>query len=171
MSLLIFDMCDFLFSCTVFVCNSFDCLHPCGYLNTIGAIDDISLNESIRLPVVHIPRPPDSYWVCDSNDGETSNTKTHTGLGLGDFVSFNLMLLAILPGSASTITKLCISIGHIISVQIGRKGTHLLGNLYRIDARPGIPLPVVMVSIYAIFLNHFIDYWSRPNLDMKWLIL
>jgi hypothetical protein len=71
---------------------------------------------------------------------------------------FNFMLLLVLNPLSSIITNTCIAIGYIIAVQIGQVITHQLGILYNQYNQPGLPLPVITVSIYAILLNFFVQY-------------
>ncbi|UJR37449.1 hypothetical protein I4U23_030152 [Adineta vaga] len=98
------------------------------------------------------------YDVWNFDDIESDQTYDRAFLGLGDFTVFNFMLLLILPPSSSTITKIYITIGHIIVVQIAQELTDELSSIYNQSAQPGVPLPVIFVSLYFILLNIFIEY-------------
>jgi hypothetical protein len=65
------------------------------------------------------------------------------------------MLLSISPPLSSMTTKVFITVGYIISVQIGNKGTIRLGRLCNQKNIPGVPLPVIFVSMYAFILDMF----------------
>jgi hypothetical protein len=68
--------------------------------------------------------------------------KNDRGLGLGDFFTFNLMLLSIQPHSSSITTK----IEHIIAVQLGLETMYRLGHIYELWLPSALPLPVITVS-------------------------
>ncbi len=142
---------------TDFSLNSFDCLHPDGFLNTIITIDEVSKDDSMKLSCDIVPDPPEVYYTHYPNNNETDQKNSCAGLGLDDFFIFNLMLLTIQPCSSSIITKMCITIVHIIAVQLGQEGMYWLGRLYGLSSTPAVPLPVIMVSIYAVLFNSFID--------------
>jgi hypothetical protein len=141
-----------------FSLNSFDCLHPGGFLNTIITIDEVPKDDSMKLSSNIVLAPPEAYYTHYPSDNETDQNKSCASLGLGDFFIFNLMLLTIQPCSSSIITKICITIVHIIAVQLGQEGTNWLGRLYGVSSKPAVSLSFIMVSIYAIVLNSFIDY-------------
>jgi hypothetical protein len=97
------------------------------------------------------------YYTWDLDDDELDEQDEFRCLGLGDFHMFNLMLLSILPSLASMTTKMCITIGYLIAVQIGREASNKLSHLYNQSGYPGLPIPVIMVSLYTILLNAFIE--------------
>ncbi|CAF1095271.1 unnamed protein product [Rotaria sordida] len=55
--------------------------------------------------------------------------KTSPALGLGDFFTYNILILLALPPSSSIIIKIYVTLGSIVSVQIGRLLTFLLRRL------------------------------------------
>jgi hypothetical protein len=65
------------------------------------------------------------------------------------------MLLSILSPLLSMTTKMFITVGYIIYVQIGIEGATRLGHPYNQKIIPGVPLRVVFVSMYAISLDMF----------------
>jgi hypothetical protein len=123
-------------------------------LNTIITIDECSKDDSTELSSNIVPTSPQVYCTYDPNNNETDQKTSYEGLG--DFFLYNLMLLTIQPCSASTTTKVCITIGHIIPVQLGRVVAYRLSRLCELSSHPAVPLPVMMVSIYAVLLNSFI---------------
>jgi hypothetical protein len=74
-------------------------------------------------------------------------------LGCGDFLLYNILVLLALPPSSSLITKICVTFGSIISVQIGYLLTYLLCCLAKKYSAPGAPLPVITVSVYLFILD------------------
>jgi hypothetical protein len=76
-------------------------------------------------------------------------------LGCGDFLVYNILVLFALPPSSSLITKICVTFGSIISVQIGSLLTYLLRRLAKKYSAPGVPLPIITVSIYLFILDLF----------------
>lgn len=63
------------------------------------------------------------------------------------------MLLLILPPLSSLKTKLYITIGYIIAVQVGQEISDQIGLIYNQYVQPALPLPVIVVSLYTILLN------------------
>jgi hypothetical protein len=97
-------------------------------------------------------------WNFDDDDDESDQKNNRATLGLGDFQIFNLMLLLILSPVSSMTTKIYITIGHIIAIQIGQEATDRLGRFYNQYLQPALPLPVIFFSLYAILLNTFVEY-------------
>jgi hypothetical protein len=95
-------------------------------------------------------------WNFDDDD-ESDQKNNRESLGLGDFQIFNLMLLLILSPVSSMTTKIYITIGHIIAIQIGQEATDRLGRFYNQCLQPALPLPVIFFSLYAILLNTFVE--------------
>jgi hypothetical protein len=79
--------------------------------------------------------------------------KTSGALGLGNFFTYNILVLFALPPSSSIIIKICLTLGSIVSVEVGRLLTFLLRRLTKTSVSPGTPLPVITVSIYLLILN------------------
>jgi len=88
------------------------------------------------------------------------NWKNSGKLGFMDFCTYNILLLLVLPQSSSIAVKACVIFGCLVSVQVGLLLTQWLQYLVNIRVAPGVPLPVIMVSIY-IFLLDFI----MPNFN------
>jgi hypothetical protein len=88
------------------------------------------------------------------------NWKNSGNLGFMDFCTYNILLLLVLPQSSSIAVKACVIFGCLVSVQVGLLLTQWLQYLVNIRVAPGVPLPVIMVSIY-IFLLDFI----MPNFN------
>ena len=141
-----------------FSLNSFCCLHPNGLLNDTRINNELSSDDPPKLLNDDLPTRSQFYYVWNSDNTEPGEKDIRASLGLGDFFIFNLMLLTVLPSLSSMTTKVCVTIGHIIAVQIGQEATFQLGCLYNQCTQPALPLPVVAVSIYAILLNSFIEY-------------
>ncbi len=121
---------------------SFLCLHYRGVFHIPSSNTQI-LNSK------HVNPRPGSYYVGDQN-GE----KIGTRIGLGDFVVYNLLLLLILSPYSSIRTKIFLTLGCIISVQIGYIGTIIIfDRLWKNLTVPGIPLPVITFSIYLFIVN------------------
>jgi hypothetical protein len=95
-------------------------------------------------------------WTFDDNESDEEDIRAC--LGLGDSVMFDFMLLLILPPFSSMKEKLYITIGHIIAVQIGRQIVDKLSGIYNQCVLPDTPLPVIVVSLYAVLLNTYIEY-------------
>lgn len=79
--------------------------------------------------------------------------KIGASLGSGDFLIYNILILFALSPSLSLITKICVTFGSIISVQIGCLLTSLLRQLANKSSAPGVPLSVITVSIYLFILD------------------
>jgi len=75
------------------------------------------------------------------------------GLGLIDFILYNMLLLLTLPPFSSIITKICVAFGSIISIQVGCLLTDWLQSRMKLQSTPGVPLPVITVSIYLFILG------------------
>jgi hypothetical protein len=125
-------------------------LHPNGYTYNQRVFDELLCNG--------LPSILGLYYSWDFADDESNQRKKRACLGLGDFATYNHMLLLVLPPLSSMTVKICIVIGHIIIVQISQEATHQLGCLYEQWTRPGVPLPVAAISMYFVVLNTFIEY-------------
>jgi hypothetical protein len=91
---------------------------------------------------------PRFYYTKGVNKWEIGGS-----LGGGDFLVYNILVLFALPPSSSLITKICVTFGSIISVQIGSLLTYLLRRLAKKYSGPGVPLPVISVSVYLFILD------------------
>ncbi len=92
---------------------------------------------------------PSGIYYIDGID----KWKTSGLLGLADFFTYNILVLFALSPSSSMIIKICVTIGSIVSVQVGHLLTFLLCRLTKTFIAPGVPLPVITVSIYLFILN------------------
>jgi hypothetical protein len=89
-------------------------------------------------------------------DDEKYLPETHNDvecLGLGDFFTFDLMILFILQPQWSIITKIFVVIGCIISIQAGQCGTLLFAQVWQLTGFPALPFSVVTFSLYTLILN------------------
>ena len=82
--------------------------------------------------------------------------KKSASIGFGDFFVYNTLVLVVLPPSSSIITKMCVTFGSIISVQIGFFLTDYLHSVEEILSTPGVPLPVITVSTYLLILDNIV---------------
>ncbi|CAF4888147.1 unnamed protein product [Rotaria socialis] len=126
------------------------CLHPKNSIYSTKILNELSTDGKPSLIGFYYS------WNFDDNESDQSNSRAC--LGLADFAIFNFMLLLILPPLSSARTKVYITIGHIIAVQIGQELTNHLECMYNQWVQPGVPLPVIVVLFYAILLNTFIEY-------------
>jgi len=123
-----------------FFTSSFLCLHHRGHLHTPSS-NVRTLNSK------HFCRP-DTYYVGDAN------SKTITRIGLGDFFIYNTLLLLVLSPLSSMTTKILVTFGCIVSVQIGYVGTRVLFNrLWKNITVPALPLPLIAFSIYFLIVG------------------
>ncbi|CAF1449669.1 unnamed protein product [Rotaria sordida] len=81
--------------------------------------------------------------------------KKSSMLGTIDFMIYNILILLVIPQSSSITIKLCVTFGSIATVQIGQLLMIWFLYHFEVQSAPGVPLPVIMVSIY-IFLLDFI---------------
>ena len=136
-------------SSSFFPLHRFYCLHPRGYLydgTSLGPRDDAL--DCIEY-YYSTGEPDDNGHIVRS--GKVSS------LGLGDFLFYNLMLLWILPPLSSVTTQACVVVGHIIAIQTGKAIACELATLHGCDGCPGLPLPIVAVSLYTLVLDVFIE--------------
>jgi hypothetical protein len=125
------------------------CLHPDGRFYNRKPTEELSKTE--------LSIPYDFYSTWDFDNNESDEEGDEQALELGDLYIYNLMLLSILPPLSSMTTKVLVTVGYIISVQIGNEGIIRLGRLYNQKNIPGVPLPVVFVSMYAFILDMFTE--------------
>ena len=102
------------------------------------------------------------YYSYDIEDGIDA-TKDLSGLGGGDFVSYNVLLLWVLPPSPSITIQLCVLFGFLIIIQIAIMTTDWIGSLWKEWVMPGVPVPVVLVSAYAIIVDFIIQNVGIDN--------
>ena len=101
-----------------------------------------------------IPRiPRKKSCACVYYTTSIDQTGDGGSLGLIDFFVYNVLLLLTLPPFSSIITKMCVAFGAIISVQVGGLLTDWLQFRLNVFPGPGVPLPVITVSIYLFILD------------------
>jgi hypothetical protein len=82
-------------------------------------------------------------------------------LGLGDFLGYNVLLLTILPELSSMSTQIWLTLGCIICIGIGYILSGWLASTWKEIGFPGVPLPVIVVSIYVLFLDIIMENPSQ----------
>ena len=102
------------------------------------------------------PLNPCAYYVNDPRDEKIDEESFIVTIGLGDFTFYNLIILFILSPLSLTINQIYVSIGAIVSVQIG----YMLTNWTSIfrnknNILPALPLAVIFYSAYAILIDIF----------------
>ena len=133
------------------------CLHPQGDFYVAKTIENSSNDEILELSNDGSSIPVPEYVTWNPDEKKLDEKNDHAALGLDDFFIFNLMLLTVLPPLSSLTVQIYVLIGHIIAVQIGQEATYQLGRLVKQWEQPAAPLPVVVVSLYCILINIFID--------------
>ncbi len=129
------------FFCFIFASLfSFLCLHHRGCLYDSSSTNQIFIQRQECLSGV--------YYVNGVDKWETSGS-----LGLIDFYVYNILILLALPPSSSIIIKMCVTLGSIVSVQVGSLFTYWLRSLVKKRSAPCVPLPVITISIYIFVLN------------------
>ena len=129
---------SFTFFC--FFLFSFICLHHRGYIYKSHLTNEIAKKKEQCLPWI--------YYVKGIDKWETSDY-----LGLVDIILYNILTLLALPPSSSIMIKMLVTLGSIVSVQVGSWLTYWLCSLVKIISAPGVPLPVITFSIYLFVLN------------------
>jgi hypothetical protein len=102
----------------------------------------------------------------DDDDNQTDYNYDYTSLGLGDFLAFNLMSLMIMNPLWSTITKMCVFFGCIVSIHIGHGIIIIVQSYWQENGMPAVPFATISFSAYAIVLNIIMHYTSVENIDM-----
>jgi hypothetical protein len=126
---------------------SLGCLYPGNAINAIrtSLFDNYSY-EYARLPL--------GFYITHELESDDDDDN-YASLGLGDFLIYNWTVLFILPPFVSIEEKTLVLIGHIISVQMGCWTTCCLKRYWEVNMLPGVPCPVVFVSLYALVVDHF----------------
>jgi hypothetical protein len=138
------------------------CLHPkCRtYDPVMEALVDAMLFD--------YPTAPRGYYcVCDineMNDDVENENKCDSIIGWGDFFSFDLLLLMVIPINSSITIRACTAFGCIISAQLGDLFTNFMRPYTDSNGLPALPLPTIVVCAYAIAVNVIIEYF---NLDCE----
>jgi len=120
-------------------------------------------NNSIKYRMSQFPAF--CYYTRDIEDGIDA-TEGCTSLGDADFFLFNLLLLWILRPSSSTTIQICVLVGLIINVQIGIMLTDWIGSLWEEYRMPGLPLPVILISTYALIVDLILQSLDIDNVKM-----
>ncbi len=87
-------------------------------------------------------------------------------LGLGDFFIYNILVLITIPPSAPMIIKVCVAFGTLVCVQIGHLLTYRLECLMKVTTAPGVPLPVMTVSIYMLVLDIILPKYFNQCIEL-----
>ncbi|CAF4000385.1 unnamed protein product, partial [Rotaria sordida] len=101
---------------------------------------------------------PCCYYVDDPRDDKIDDESFIVTIGLGDFTFYNLMVLFVLSPLSLMIDQIYVTIGAIISVQIGymaMKWTPTFWNKNK--SLPALPLPIIAYSAYAILIDTFMQ--------------
>jgi hypothetical protein len=106
-----------------------------------------------------------SYYTHDIEDGRDATRYCET-LGGGDFVIYNLLLLWILPPLSSITIQFCILLGFIINIQIGLALMRWIGSIWKENLMPAVPIPVVLISAYAIIVDFILQSLDIHNLKI-----
>ncbi len=157
---------------------SFLCLHPNGWLRNlcldIKSIEseeaEIQNNYKTESRLLCYLKKITVQYLKNQSDGDRSPFLYYTHaidsnecgnfLGLGDFITYNTLLLLILSPISSIATKLYVTFGCIISIIIGLLLTYWLGRSVKQSCLPGVPLSVITFSTYIFFLDIFM---THPN--------
>jgi hypothetical protein len=111
--------------------------------------------------------PPFCYYTHDiENENDTYVLDEYLSLGSCDFCIYNLLLIWMLPPSASIEVQLFILFGFIISLQIGMVITGWLEKLWDATYMPGTPFPVITISAYAIILDVVMKNFDTDCVNM-----
>ena len=102
----------------------------------------------------------------DDDDNQADNNYDYISLGLGDFLVFNLMSLMIMNPLWSTIIKMCVFFGCIVSIHVGYGTLKIVQLYWQENGMPVLPLVTISFSAYAIVLNIVMHYTSIENIDM-----
>jgi hypothetical protein len=113
------------------------------------------VSKSTGLPVF-------CYYSYDIENG-IDETKILSGLGGADFVAYNVLLLWVLPPSPSITIKLFVFFGFLITIQIAVMITCWISYAWKQSDMPGVPIPVVLVSTYAIIVDFIIQNVDIDN--------
>ena len=123
---------------------------------TTTTTEELSNIDPQELSNNELSIPVRFYVTWDPNENGPNLQDDYACLGLDDFFFYNLMLLCVLPPLSSLEVQIYVLIGHIIAVQIGQEATHQLGRLFKQWDQPALPLPVMVVTLYAVVLQLFL---------------
>lgn len=126
---------------------SFICLHYRGSLYEGDSKNQKLIRKTKCLPNCYYAKGRDKW-------------KSSASLGVADFLIYNMLVLVVLPLSSSTIVKTYVTVGTIVSVQIGYFLTSWLGSFIKILGQPAVPLPVIIVTMYLFILDIIFSYNS-----------
>ncbi len=96
--------------------------------------------------------PSCCFYSHDIED-EIDAVEEFQSIGGGDFIKYNWLLLGLLPVLSSLRIQLYILFGFIICIQIGIRLTRWSGTRVDVECMPGIPIPLIVISIYGIIIN------------------
>jgi len=127
-------------------------LHPHGRFRILGDKIWTELLESN-----YATFPPFCYYSHDIEDEIDATIKELQIIGGGDFIQYNWLLLWLLPPLVSLKIQLYILLGFIICIQIGIHFTIWIGTHLKVKTMPGTPIPVIVISTYAIIIDVIIQ--------------
>ncbi len=84
-----------------------------------------------------------------------------------DLFVYNMLVLLALPPSSSIIIKVCVTFWTIVSVQVGSLLAYWLRSVVKQLSGPGVPLPVITVSIYLFILDIIIPNNFNQYIKLK----
>ena len=137
---------------------SIQCLHYYGVYRIVDrqtSTKNLLVSKSTGYPVF-------CYYSCDIENGIDATTN-FSGLGGADIVTYNILLLWVLPPSPSITIKLCVLFGFLITIQIALMITNWISYAWKQFDMPGVPFPVVLVSTYAIIVDFIIQNVDIDN--------
>ncbi len=127
---------------------SFSCLHPRGraHRSKLRMFKELPGSNRLKFPRGY-------YYPHGIDDTTTSASTPMRCLGLTDFLAFNLLVLFTQRAFSSMTIKLCVALGSIVLVQLGQIITVALGHFWSVCCMPGLPVPVIAVSMYCIVVD------------------
>ena len=139
----------------LFICLSFRYSFAC--LSVNGRLREHIFDGVVGgFPPMNGQYPVFCYFTHDIED-EPEPTEGWRGLGHSDFIMYNLLLLWILPPSSTTTVQVCVFLGFVATLQTAMMVAESIVFL-RMDSRmPGVPMPVIFVSAYALVVDFFVQ--------------
>ena len=131
--------------------------------------DYVNHNETfvINNNVDYLSLTMDDENVDHLSGGINDDNYSYPSLGLGDFLAFNLMSLVITNPLWPTTTKLYVFIGCVITIQIGYFITKVVQNYWQETTMPGLPIPIITFSAYAIIVDYLMYSTSAQSINIQ----
>ena len=82
-------------------------------------------------------------------------------IGFMDLLIFDVLVLMVIPQSFSVAIKVYVTFGSMISILVGFLLAYLFMRLMKLRTIPGIPLPIMIISVYLFFLDIIMPYGSE----------